>query len=104
MSTMKHALSFAAVFFALSLFTGCESTDGGGSVSGSVYYGTGFYDPWYYGGSYDHDDIIVTPPSGRPERPVHPEQPIYNPSTPRPTPMPSIPSAPRPMPRPAMRR
>ncbi len=28
---------------------GCEST-GGGNVSGSVYYGTGFYDPWYYGG------------------------------------------------------
>ena len=23
-------------------FTGCESTDGGGSVSGSVYYGVGF--------------------------------------------------------------
>jgi hypothetical protein len=32
---------------------------------------------------------------------VHPEQPIARPpaSTPRPTPMPSIPSAPRPMPR-----
>ena len=109
MSTMKHSLRFAVVWLALGAFTGCESTDGGGSgsVSGGVYYGVGFNDPWYYGGYYDHDDIIVTPPSDRPDRPdrpVRPEQPIYRPSTPRPTPTPSIPSAPRPMPRPAGRR
>jgi len=96
MSPMKHSFRFAAVFFALGLFTGCESTDGGSSsASVGVYYGVGFYDPWYYGGDYDHGDIIVTPPD-RPERPVRPEQPIYHPSTPRPTPSPSIPSTPRP--------
>jgi hypothetical protein len=98
---MKYSLSFAAVVFVLGMFTGCESTDGGGSGSVSAYYGTGFYDPWYYGGYYDHDDIVVTPPAGRPARP---EQPIYRPSAPRPTPMPSIPSTPRPMARPTMRR
>jgi hypothetical protein len=102
MSTLKRLFSFGAMLLALGMFTGCESTDSGGSssVSGGVYYGTGLYDPWYYGGYYDHGDIIVTPPS-RPDRPVHPEQPIYNPS-PRPTP--SIPSGSRPMARPAMRR
>jgi len=109
MSRMKQSLIFAAVLCAVGLFTGCESTDGGGSssVSGGVYYGVGLYDPWYYGGYYDHDDIIVTPPDrpDRPDRPVRPEQPIARPptvSSPRPTP--SIPSAPRPMARPAMRR
>lgn len=90
-----------AVLFAN--FTGCESTDGGGGVSGSMYYGVGFYDPWYYGGYYDDVDIVVPPPE-QPDRPVpgpHPEHPIARPpaAAPRPTPMPSIPSAPRPMPR-----
>lgn len=94
-----------ASMLALGVWTGCESTDGGGgSVSGSAYYGVGFSDPWYYGGYYDDVDVIVTPPANRPEAPVRPEQPIYRPSTPRPMPMPSIPSAPRPMPRPAPRR
>ena len=92
----------AALLFALVALTGCESTDGGGgSVSGSVYYGVGFYDPWYYGGYYDDPDIIVTPPPGeRPPSGARPEQPIAKPPTvsaPRPMPMPSIPS--RPMPR-----
>ena len=110
MSTMKHSLRFAAVLFALGVFTGCESTDGGGSVSGGVYYGTGFYDPWYYGGHYDHDDIVVTPPANRPDWGAHPEQPIARPpdvssrpptASPRPAarPMPSIPSTPRAAPR-----
>jgi hypothetical protein len=88
---------------ALAASTGCESTDGGSSnVSGSMYYGVGFYDPWYYGGYHDDVDIIVTPPGDRPDRPdrpVRPEQPIARPPTsrpqPRPTPMPSIPSRPR---------
>jgi hypothetical protein len=96
MRTIGNFLKFAAAALALGVLPGCESTDGGGSVSGSVYYGVGFSDPWYYGDCHDHGDIIVTPPSDRPELPVHPEQPIYRPSTPRPTPMPSIPSAPRP--------
>ncbi len=103
MKIMSHFLKVAAAMLALAVFVGCESP-GGGSVSGGVYYGTGFYDPWYYGNYYDQGDIIVTPPPARPEKPVHPEQPIYHPSTPRPTPIPSIPSASRPTPRPAMRR
>ena len=86
--------SLAIALFLLGLVTGCESTDGGGSVSGSAYYGVGVYDPWYYGGYYYPPDIIVTPPPAGPTPPVRPEQPIYNPS-PRPTPMPSIPRTPR---------
>ena len=104
---------FAGLTLALAIFTGCESTDGGGGASGSVYYGVGFYDPWYYGGYHDDPDIVVTPPGpghpihppdgGRPTPPPRPEQPIARPPpsrpTPAPRPMPSIPSAPRPMPR-----
>jgi hypothetical protein len=86
------------VLLLLGFLSGCESTDsGGGSVSGGVYYGMGFYDPWYYGGY--HTDIIVTPPpSGSgPDSPPRPAHPIATPpaSAARPTPMPSIPSAPR---------
>jgi len=98
MRTVSDFLKVVVAMIALSVFIGCEST-GGGNIGGSVYYGTGFNDPWYYGNYNDHGDIIVTPPPTRPERPVHPEQPIYHPSTPRPTPMPSIPSAPRVSPR-----
>jgi hypothetical protein len=88
----------AAPARALVAFNGCESTErGGGSVSGGVYYGAGFYDPWYYGG-YDCDDpdTIVAPPGNRHEWGAHPEQPIARPGrTPTARPMPSIPSAPR---------
>jgi hypothetical protein len=76
---------------------GCEST-GGGNVSGSVYYGTGFYDPWYYG-AYDDDVIVVPPPDNRPDNGLHPAHPIALPpesTRPSPRPMPSIPSTPRP--------
>jgi hypothetical protein len=104
MSAMKYSLGFTAVFFAFGVFTGCKSTDSGSGAGGSVYEGTGVNDPWYYGEYYDRGDIIVTPPPGQPESPAHPEQPIYRPPAPRPTPLPSIPSAPRPMPMPAMRR
>lgn len=81
---------------ALLLFasTGCETTDGGGSVG--MYYGVGIYDPWYYGHYHDDADIIVTPPD-RPDRPIsppRPEHPIVRP-TPTPRPTPSIPSTPR---------
>jgi hypothetical protein len=97
----------AATALILPVLTGCESTEAGrsGSVSGGVYYGVGFDDPWYYG-NYDDDlDIIVTPPE-RPDAPVQPEHPIARPpaSVPRPTPMPSIPSAPRISPRVGGRR
>jgi hypothetical protein len=96
MKTLKTFLGLGvALVLALLAWTGCEST--GGSVSGGMYYGTGFYDPWYYGGYYGGGGIIVTPPPpSRPDRPVRPEHPIYRPPAPRPTPMPSIPSAPRP--------
>jgi hypothetical protein len=85
----------------LAVGTGCESTGGGTSVSGGMYYGVGIHDPWYYGGHYyDDPDIIVVPPE-RPERPPErPVPPIAKPPPPtRPQPMPSIPSTPRPMPR-----
>lgn len=71
--------------------TSCGTTEGG-SVSGGMYYGVGFYDPWYYGGYHDDPDIIVTPPT-RPERPARPTHPIAPTPTPRPTP--SIPAMPR---------
>ena len=97
-------LKFLAAFgLALAAFTGCESSDSGSTyVSGSVYYGVGFYDPWYYGGYYDDVDIVVTPPdrpssppggTTPPPRPTHPIAPT---PTPRPTPMPSIPRTPMP--------
>ena len=107
MSTIKYSFRFAAVFFALGLFTGCESTDGGGSSSSvGVYYGVGFYDPWYYG-DYDQDiDVDINRPDrpGQPDRPVRPEQPIARPpeASTRPSAasqrsaMPSIPSTTRP--------
>jgi hypothetical protein len=101
MKIFSTSLKFVAVLALVVSFTGCESTDGGGgSVSGGMYYGVGMYDPFYYGGYYDDVDIIVTPPDRPDDRP-HPEHPIAGPptTTPRPTPMPSIPSAPRPMPR-----
>lgn len=95
----------AVLALGLGVFTGCESTDGGSTqVSGSVYYGVGFYDPWYYGGYYDDVDIIVTPPDrpdrppgeiAPPPRPTHPIAPAPSPA-PRPTPMPSIPRTPMP--------
>lgn len=97
MKQMFNSLKILAMaLFVLGVFSGCESTDGGGgNVSGGVYYGTGFYDPWYYGGYYDDPDIIVTPPP-RPEAPVRPSHPIATPPMSSPRPMPSIPSAPRP--------
>ena len=78
--------------------TGCETTDGG-SASVGMYYGVGFYDPWYYGGYHDDADIIVTPPDpDRPDRPSNsprPEHPIVKPPSASTRPMPSIPSTPR---------
>ena len=112
MRTCRPALPIRAVLcLLLAAFTGCESTDSGRSsyASGSIYYGVGLNDPWYYGG-YDDDVDIIVPPPERPERPgsaPRPEQPIARPpavSRPTPRPTPSIPSAPRTMSRPARRR
>jgi hypothetical protein len=106
----RRSLFVAALLLVFGVSVGCESTDGGGSyASGSVYYGVGFYDPWYYGGYHGDVDVIVPPPDypGTPNRPVRPEQPIARPPagpTVRPTPRPSIPSSPRPAARPAGRR
>jgi hypothetical protein len=88
-------------------FCGCESEEST-QVSGGVYYGVGFYDPWYYGDYYYDRDVIITPPEGRPPEPTHPialppggdrppqaMNPIAPTPSPRPTPMPSIPSMPR---------
>jgi hypothetical protein len=85
---------------ALVVLPGCQSTDGGSThVSGSVYYGVGFYDPWYYG-DYDGDiDIIVPPPDERPDRPGEPARPTH-PIAPTPSPRPSQPTASQPAPRP----
>ncbi len=95
-TTFKYAATLGLLLFG---FTGCGTTDGG-NASGDVYYGVGFYDPWYHGGYYDGPDYIATPPPVRPQRPPHVEQPIARPPTAAPRPMPSIPSTPRP----AMRR
>ena len=110
---MKGLRFFAKVGATLALvlvaFTGCESTDGGGSSHTSMYYGVGFYDGWYHGHYDDDVDVIVTPPrnpgSGwgpgdRPSRPSdpRPSHPIARPPSNignRPSSMPSIPSAPR---------
>jgi hypothetical protein len=108
--TLRRPIEVAAALaITLVILAGCESTDGGNtSVSTSVYYGVGLYDPWYYGAYYP-PDVIVTPPPGRPPpgdsgpRPTHPiAKPPPSVSAPRPTP--SIPSTPRPMARPAGRR
>lgn len=112
MRTLTTSLKIVPLLLAPGIFTGCESTDGGGSGATTMYYGVGIYDPWYYGTYDDATDIIVTPPRpgdrpeapppSRPERPLpppRPEQPIARPKPePRlaPQPMPSIPSMPRP--------
>lgn len=99
MKSDQHALKVLALaLVVIGFLAGCESDGGGGSVSGGVYYGVGFYDPWYYGGYHGDVGVIVTPPpgggSGSISRPSHP---IATPpsSSVRPTPMPSIPSVPR---------
>ena len=65
----------------------CAGT-GGGKVSGTVYVGAGYYDPWYWGPGY------IPPPGaiGPPPRPV------------RPPPRPTHPIARPPSRPPAMRR
>jgi len=101
MNTSKLSFSLAAaLLFAAGVFTGCESTDGGGAHVSNNYYGMGYQDPWYHGDYDDDDVIIVPPPSGNPpDNRLRPTHPIASPppvSRPSPRPMPSIPSAPRP--------
>jgi len=99
MKRLRTALKLGAVLALPGLIlTGCASTEseeGSSQISGGVYYGAGFYDPWYYG-TYYPPDVIVTPPPGS-VAPPRVEHPIARPpASPRPTPMPSIPMAPRP--------
>ena len=96
-SSLKLVVTFAIL---LAASTGCETSDSGGSSSVGMYYGVGFYDPWYYGGYDDDADIIVTPPDrpDRPDRGPRPEHPIARPPSASTRPsrsMPSIPSTPR---------
>jgi hypothetical protein len=102
MKTFASSIKFiSALGLLLVTSSGCETTDGGGgSASVGMYYGVGFYDPWYYGG-YDNDaDIIITPPN-RPDRPTdrpRPSHPIADSPSASTRParsMPSIPSASR---------
>jgi len=110
---MKVRLILATMVFGLCFATGCDTGSSGGSTHTTVYYGTGFYDPWYYNGCYDcdHDDkVVINPPPASPDRDwgARPSHPIAEPPargdwgggggrpsvSPRPTP--SIPSTPRP--------
>ena len=88
----RHLL-YAALACIAVLSSGCAS-NGSGSVHGSVYVGTGYYDSWGWGPCcyYGSPPVVVGPPANRPDRPdvdrpVRPSQPI----------------APTPSPRPAMR-
>jgi hypothetical protein len=101
MKSIKTSLQLLGLgLLAFGVFNGCQSTDGGGSVGVSAYYGAGWYDPWYYGDYHGGDIIVVPPPDGAkpppggvaPPRPTHP---IAKPPPVAPRPMPSIPSAPR---------
>ena len=56
------------------LASGCASDGTGGSVHGSVYYGVGWHDPYYYGGGYGGDVVVVPNPPDRPDRPGHSTQ------------------------------
>jgi hypothetical protein len=92
MKSIRHVLLLAGLAgLGLLVFGGCSSTDSGGS-SASMYYGVGFYDPWYHGGYYYDHDVIVNPPD-RPAAPPRPANPIARPPSggARPTPMPSAP-------------
>jgi hypothetical protein len=86
----------AVLFLAVTLFTGCETSNGGSQTS--VYYGVGFYDPWYYGDADYDTDIVVTPPDRDRPQVSHPIAPGGGGPS-RPAQMPSIPSGPRVAPR-----
>jgi hypothetical protein len=61
MKTMKPSLKLAAVLLMFGVYSGCEDS-GSYDVHGSVSYGVGFYDPWYYGSSHYTSAVIVVPP------------------------------------------
>lgn len=73
------------------LANGCASNGGSGNVHGSVYYGAGWHDPYYYNQGMYNDVVVVPNPPDRPDRPVTPPA-----GQPRPTPLPAAGVAPRP--------
>jgi hypothetical protein len=91
-SAGRRTVGTLAMLLGAATLAGCETSDSV-SVSGSVgmYYGSGFYDPWYGPGYYPPPPIIVAPPPPRP--------PVRPPPANRPTPLPARPPMNRPMPR-----
>jgi hypothetical protein len=101
MNTSKISFTLGAVLlFATGAFTGCETTDGGGTHVSNSYYGVAYNDAWYHGDYHDDGDIIVTPPPvNPPDQGLRPSHPIARPpqaSRPSQPSRPSIPSRPRP--------
>ncbi|MCM2680531.1 hypothetical protein [Echinimonas agarilytica] len=99
---MKYFLMFIILVSGTSLVS-CSSSDNvSTSVGVSAYYGSGWYDPWYYNNWNRGPTIVVPPPrpdrpGTRPPKPVQPIAPPHNVKPmPRPRPMPSLPSRPRP--------
>ena len=94
----KLRIHNAALLMLWLLLAGCADT-GGGHVHGSVYMGTGYYDPWYWGPGYVPPPGYIGPP---PQRPDRPDRPDHRPPKPTP-PIAKPPPRPMPMPRPAAR-
>ena len=85
---LPRRLLYAALACAAMFISGCAS-NGSGSVHGSVYVGTGYYDSWGWGPCCYHGGppvVVGPPPVNRPDidRPVRPSQPIANVPSPRP--------------------
>ena len=78
------------------LLSSCSDSDNV-TMHGSVgmYYGGGYYDPWYYNRGYGPPVVGVRPPSYSRPRPEHPI--ARPPAPPPPRPMP-LPARPAPMP------
>lgn len=69
MKFIKILLTSSLLFIAGFALSGCENT----SVSGSVSYGMGmgYGYPMYYGGGYNHSNVVVVRPP-RHNRPIRP--------------------------------
>ena len=69
----RQRIPLAIILLAAAVgLSSCGDYGGSSSVHGSVgmYYGTGYYDPWYYGPRYGPPVVVVPPPSSRPPRPM----------------------------------
>jgi hypothetical protein len=72
MKKSSRLFLLALLLGTLALLPGCESS-GDYYGSSSVYYGVGYGDPFFYGGYYHNDIVVVAPPHGgynRPNRPT----------------------------------